>query len=401
MPEQNQEHDGQNIDEENQNETMEIDNFEIGRRTNDKKFLAVLNIYALRHLVKYIFSKMKKIDDPRVKVTVKKTVSKARPKPKLKFKPDTNPICFIKAFVMCHNRATDMVVSQRQIMCNICREDLGYNFNFNKTNFKYNSHLEYDRNNKKIETSIQKTILALTKNMLDYIKVRRHVVVDNIVEFKNEVEQNENIEQFLIYFNEYKKNRKINVNSSLKYKNTLTHDKIYGLPFKEIDFNNIPQVLPTAPFQQNLFVLVLKKINEIKSSGESYFLTEQPVYDNYNDFVLDYTILKNNNFDTKTNQARQDRMVKYFVNLIYLILAIRTNSMGDADIYNNDKYLVIEKTLLQHTILRLSKNENNMRASINSKIYTELSKNKTLLNDILQQLFILLNYGTDAYGLFS
>lgn len=366
---------------------MKVNNKTVNPTSKTHRYrVYVLNVYTLKHILNYITQKNKY--------------------------QEANP--FINALVMCDDNTTDSIIEFRKTIYPICKIDLGYAFGFNKTALSFDNVKDYNNNIKLLQKNIKDDIISLTDNMLNYIKLRKHVYIDNIVKFKNQNEQNNNIEQFLNYYNEFKRNRRQNINSSLKYMDITSEEKMIDIPIKHIQLDALPLTDSSNSFLENLFIAVLnellKETEEFKNSGAisplNYILKE-PIYKNYKNFIHDYRLTKDENFSS-TN-IHTTNIVKYFTDLTWRLTLGKyfsdsstlheTGNQWFKNVLNNEEFVNIEKTILQKLLLKFVKEKQVIHTSINSEFYNNIKANAKLF-EIFQQLFIYMNYGSNIYGLY-
>lgn len=357
-------------------------------RKNKRVF--VLNIYALRHMLKFI--------------TANNSTRDSR--------------AFINALLACDDHSTLAVSDFRSTIYPICRIDLGYRFGFNKTKLSYDYVGAYNKEIPILKDAIESEIISLSNNMMDYIKLRKHVYIQNIKDFTNDQEQNNNIDQFLQYYNTYKQNRKKNINATLKYNDVISDQIIVDMPEKNFYLDNLPEVSPSQPFVQNLFVSILKiqmnQFNEIQKSTNATvadYVQPTPVYDSYKSFIDDYKMARDENFVNATS-THTHKIVNYFTDLTWKLvvgkyylyadnLANDPNSRWMVDLLNNNDLLKVERCIMQKLLLKYTNQKQKIRTSINSQFYDDIRDVDSKLFDIFQQLFILVNYGNDINGLFE
>lgn len=353
------------------------------------KRVFVLNIYALRKMYKHI----NRYENE-----------------------DERSVPYRNALIACNDVVTLSVAKYRSIIFPMCRVDLGYGFGFNTAKFSFKSIKEYNNANQQLKKSIENEILSLTNNMTDYIKLRGHVSIGNIVKFTNETEQDNNIEQFLVYYNDLKRNRKTNINSYIRYSDIAMNNKIIDMGVKSFTLDSLPTISPDKPFVDNLFVSVLvglledsNKLQKSTTESVANFIQQIPIYNNYEHFISDYNVARTGNF-ANANDESTKKITQYFRDLTWK-LAIGMYVMGNentkldagntwlVDLLENDKNLELETQILRKLITKYAKEKQTMRTSINSKFYSTID-NDSKIFEIFKQLYILINYGSVIYGLY-
>lgn len=359
------------------------------RNDNHMKYkrVFVLNIYALRKMYTYV----------------------------KKYMNNSLAIPYRNALIACDDLTTLSVIKFRSTIFSMCRVDLGYGLGFNKAKFSFNTKEEYNNVNQNLKKSIETQILSLTSNMTDYIRLRGHVSIENIVKFTNEAEQNNNIEQFLVYYNGLKQNQKTNINSSIRYSDVAMNSKIFDIGIKSFTLDNLPTISPDKPFVDNLFISVLSglledsdKLNRSTTESVANFIQQIPIYNNYENFINDYKLARLENF-SNPDEEHTKKITQYFRDLAWKLsigLYVMNNEStkldpGNAwlvDLLENNKNLVVETQILRRLISKYTKEKQVIRTSINPNFYSALDNDSNIF-EIFKQLYILINYGNDIYGL--
>lgn len=351
--------------------------------------LYVLNVYSLKYIHNYIL----------------KNTSTERGNP------------FRYALIMCDDKTTQTVTDFRATIFPICKIDLGYSLGFNKSKFSFRTVGEYNKNIDHLNKIIKKDILSLSNKMVDYIKLRKHVYVKNIVNFTNDVEKHNNVEQFIEYYNEYVNNRKTNINSLINYMEIPSVNTVLDMSIKKFILDDLPERNPERPFVENLVIEVLYKLlketNELILSNNSINITDYiqktPIFESYENFVKVYRIAKLNNFRNGID-ADTEKIINYFKDLIWKLAAGKyiltddnlKNNPSNAwliDLLNNENMLNVELTILRKFFNHYVTYKQTSHTSINSKFYNYVDSD-ALIYKLFKQMYILINYGNNIYGLY-
>lgn len=332
--------------------------------TNRNKCLHVLNIYALKHLVK----------------------SKKKHYP-------------LNILIMCSDNVTDIVAEYRQKIFCICKIELSYKLKFNTvSDFEFSTIERYNNEITRLSNNAQSTVKTLSEKMLDYIKIRRHNYIYNIIEFKNEKERDNNVQVFINYYNNYAHNRKVNINNSLEFITPTDDFNLFDPLPKKIEINNIIdlKINPNGNYFYNLYLSVMHVFLTNKKN-----ISPTPVYNLKKNLISDFELSKRDNFHTNDYKPTIN-IVNYLEQLLkrYIIVLQNKNLNENLDFVNNKKYLKIERDILQAIVLDTQKNKIASFLNLNSSIYYVNTKgSKLLLMNILNKLFILLQYGGIIKGL--
>lgn len=301
--------------------------------------------------------------------------------------------------IMCSDNVTDIVQNYRKKIFCICKIDLSYQFKFNSiADFEYFSPEKYNSENIILSNNVKSTIRSLSAKMLGYIKLRRHIYIDNIIEYKTEAERDNNVQVFINYYNKYIENRKVNLNNSLNFEiNTERYDLFDPLP-KTINIEDIINlnVSNSQSYIWNLYLTVMNKFLSDKENIE--FL---PIYNKKHYLIDDFNVSKSDNFEDHDCKQTK-KIILYFWQLLRSHNSSLLNYNKDAAKFymNSAKYLKVDKEILQ-SIINNARSKNKIKSFLNlhPEIYYNLVKENTLLSDILKQLFILLQYGSVINGI--
>lgn len=311
-----------------------------------------------------------------------------------------NTNAFNNGLIACDDQIADMVARFRDKIYCICKIDLGYQFGFNKETFEFDNVQAFNKATKAIKSDIEKKILDMTHKMLNYISLRKHVYINNIVDFTNDEEQTKNINQFIEYYKAYIYNRKHNVKSSLLYVEKYKHENIFDpLPTKFV-LDGLIKRNGSDDFLYNLFSEVLVML-ERPGNEDTPLVSKTPLYNSRNQLLSDYAMAKADNLKTKDFPPRT-RLVQYLTQLILRIAMSRGIYGTDekfSEILNDPTYNKVEKNILR-SIIQLYGNKNvNTHLRQNSKFYNSIKDEPAQLLSIFKDLFVYLNYGHKINGL--